>query len=109
MAASDTSDDGEAQAFWEGLLGDYDDELGSGDELVAAESRLCLSGVWGGGGGGRGEGVQGGGKGGVRTCCFFALSLLRRARGKPGGLDLGLELVSAALVWSWVLGRGFGA
>ena len=49
MVPAAETDDEDAQTFWEGLLDDYDDELGSGDELVADESRLCLSGVWGGG------------------------------------------------------------
>ena len=70
MVPAAETDDEDAQTFWEGLLDDYDDELGSGDELVADESRLCLSGFfWGGVGGGRA--CRGGGKGGVRTCCFF--------------------------------------
>ena len=90
LPAPDT-DDEDAQVFWEGLLND--EPVGSGEELVADESRLCLSGVGGGREcGGGGEGVQGGGgKGGVRTCCFFALSLLRRAHGSDSAGRRGLQ------------------
>ena len=74
MVPAPDTDDEDAQAFWEGLLDD--EPLGSGEELVADESRLCLSGVWGGGGsgggGGAGEGVQGGGgEGGCKDLLFF--------------------------------------
>ena len=57
MAASDS--DEEAQAFWEEFLCEEDEgELGSGNE-----SRLCLSGVWGGGGVGGRRACRGGGRG----------------------------------------------